>query len=202
MGYFNIAAVGVSASSNSTGGPLKSAHVTNTRSNQKSARLLLHQFLEGLSKEDMSIVKQNIREAALTAFLALQPKLGETKGSFSLFGFDYLVQEDLNVKVLETNCNCELFFNEEAHGVERTTISTNLITGMMDIVLASSLSPISFKNILEKFAVDQRSELQSPKQSFDLDASGVRRSWELLYSEVVDPPYSVVNLKESCTPMP
>lgn len=201
-GYFNIAGVTAVRDTEDEEWDLKSAHVTNTKSNQKSSRLLLKQFLKDLSREQLMTVKSNIRQAALTAFLALKPKLGHPTTSFTMFGFDYLVQSDLNVKVLETNCNCELFINEGRHGKERVTISTNLVRGMMDIVLVNQLVPQQFSSVMEEFVVKRRQEMISEEESLRLDENnGARTAWELLYTEAVNPAYSVVDLNETCAPV-
>ena len=181
----------------------KDAYVTNSRTNQNSARLLFHQFMEGKSLEQMRMVKQHIKEAALTAYFSLKPKLGKNKGSYTMFGFDYVVQDDLNVKVLETNCNCELFANEKKFGAERVAISTNLVQGMMDIVLASQLNPSAFQSLMEHYVsagTEQERTMKSKYESLQLDEpdQDIRKSWELLYTEVVDPPFSILDLKKSC----
>jgi len=206
MGYFNIAADPVvedqpsNATTPSGVSSKKSAHVTNTRENQASPRLLFHQFLAGKSRDELRVIKKHIKEAALTAFMALRPKLGRNKGSYTMFGFDYLVQEDLNVKVLETNCNCELFINKDKHGLARTTISTNLVDGMFDIVLASNLSPKAFSLLLTRFIQKEGSRMRDDDESLSLDDAQhpIRRSWELLYSEAVKPAYSVMDFENSC----
>ena len=176
------------------------------RTNQKSLRLLLAQLLEGRPKKDLITVKRNIKQAALTAFLALRPRLGKPKPSFSIFGFDFLVQNDLNVKVLETNCNCELFINEEHHGKQRVAISTHLVTGAMDIVIASKLNPPAFKSLLESYVkenTDNGDRFRSDEESVgtDLSKSEPHKSWELLYSEAVEPTFSIMNLEQDCVKM-
>jgi hypothetical protein len=227
MGYFNVAARSSSstpgveeASSESDEGkeegeeqgvsaPLdKSAYVTNMRTNQKSERILLTKLLEGRSRDELRTVKGNIKEAALTAFLALKRKLGEYGPGFSIFGFDYVIQEDMNVKLLETNCNCELFAASSNAGPVRVAISTHLVQGAMDIALASKLNPHLFRALLEEFTTGEATEkgtalMMDGDESLEMDASPTkpRQSWELLYTEAVSPPYSIMNLKETCTPL-
>ena len=139
MGYFNI------AGSNKT---VRDIHITNLRSNQHSTRLLFHELMKGRTTEDMLELKNTIKSAALPAFLALKEKLGTNKGSFSLFGFDFLVEESLKVKVLEVNCNCELFMDEQKYGKVRVMQSTRLVDNMIDIVLTSAFDPKGFLSIL------------------------------------------------------
>jgi len=203
MGYFNVAAdVKVDDSPDQ---PLRSAHITNTRSNQKSARLLFSELFKDKTREEKMILKKNIKEAAFISYLALRSNLGENPGSFSMFGFDFLVQSDLSVKVLETNCNCELFMNENA-GPQRLAISTNLVRSMMDIVLASNLNPDSFRDLLLEHINSSMKhgdkDIRGLGESVDLDddssESGVRRSWELLYTEAVTPSFSVMHFSDSC----
>ncbi len=131
MGYFNVAG----------GRTDREAHISNLRSNQDSRRFLLHEFMQG---QDIALAATNIKRAVLTTYLALRPGLGQSPSSFSLIGVDFIVQTNLHVKVLETNCNCELFSLPERYGKERVLVSSTLVPGMMDIVLAAHLDPTAY----------------------------------------------------------
>ena len=179
----------------------RAAHVTNLRSNQQSKRLFFHQLLEGRTPEDMSLIYHHIKRAALTSFLALKPSLERhaADGSFSLIGFDYLIQTNLQVKVLETNCNCELFFDPSKFGKERVMSSTMLMDGMMDIVLASNLNPQEFGELLKKhLEADVENRFKDPREA--LRADGGRYpglgSWELIYSEAIEPVFQYTDVFE------
>jgi len=182
---------------------LKAVHVTNLRTNQDSKRLLFPEFMEGRPRSELEALNRDIKIAALTAFFALQPKLKANKGSFSLFGFDFLVQDNPSgIKVLETNCNCELFADETAFGSERVMLSRALVENMMDIVLAGNLNPEGFQSLLRAYlsSGNNADELRrAPDEFFRTDAAsskGGRSSWELLYTDIVQPPFVFANVSE------
>lgn len=116
-----------------------------------------------------------------------------------MFGFDYVIQTDFGVKVLETNCNCELFYNVRKFGVERVMSSTMLMDGMMDIVLASNLVPNEFGQILKKHLEKNDRGFKDVTETFR--AHGKRYpgigNWELIYSQAVEPTFQYTNVFEN-----
>ncbi|KAH9253986.1 hypothetical protein BASA81_008110 [Batrachochytrium salamandrivorans] len=170
MGYFNVAA--------------GKSHITNTGANQGSDRITFATLLQGKSLEELLLIKHHIKSAALELFHVITGDIIQDEHSFSLFGFDYVIQQDLSVKVLEANCNCELFFNLKDFGPIRYQSSSNLVDTMMDLVIASNMDEVKeeFDIQLTRFVDQEHQALRNDTQSNELDQFGVREYWELLYS--------------------
>lgn len=170
MGYFNVAA--------------GKSHITNTGANQGSDRITFATLLQNKSPEELLLIKHHIKSAALELFHVITGDILQDEHSFSLFGFDYVIQQDLSVKVLEANCNCELFFNLSDFGPVRYQSSSNLVDTMMDLVIASNMDEArrEFDLELARFVDQERQALRNDTQSNALDRFGVRKYWELLYS--------------------
>ena len=174
-GYFNVAAAE---------GDSREALVTNLGSNQKSRRLPCRDAYAALnlSSADTARVRARVKEAFLTVVLALP--LVRRAGSFTLLGVDFLLDETLGVKVLEANCNCELFNDAAKFGQERVDISAALVRAMLDAVVVTNLAPEQWRQMLASVPNDF-----------------ARGEAELLYSEAVKPAWSFLGgAQASCYP--
>jgi len=185
-GYINVAAVSVQAE----GAADKEAHVTNMDSNQNSRRLPTEELLTSLNLSvlDQDVIRKRIREAFLQVFLSLTAGMEKRPGSFSLYGVDFLVDSKHKVRVLESNCNCELFTNAVKFGNERVNISKTLVSQMMHAVVVTNMAPDSFKDLIER------------NLHMDAAAAAGPSSLELLYTEAVKPAWSLVPV-DACYPV-
>ena len=170
-GYFNVAGAE---------GDSKEAMVTNLGSNQRSLRYAHDAFFNylNISKADAALVRARIKEAFLTMFLSLD--ITRRARSFTLFGVDFIVDKSLGVRILEANCNCELFADPKKFGRERVEISTHLVRAMIDAVLVTNLAQTHFADLLQQ---------RSPAL-----ADAVEGEADLLYSEAVEPPWTFAQL--------
>lgn len=97
------------------------------------------------------------------------------------------------MRVLETNCNCELFNNVEKFGVERVSVTTNVVRGMFDAVLAANLDPEGFSRLLRDAPVNTTRPPSEPsarpdeegKDDAKTTTTGVPRNVALMETEIV-----------------
>ena len=204
-GYYNVAQVKVETDGTKID---KNANVPNMGSNQGSRRLLptdIHDYIIQLGRpeSDYAKMRHNIKQVALNVFMSLKGTLEEHAGAYTLFGFDTIVDNDMEVHVLEANCNCELFNNPVKFGRERVETSSILVREMMDAVFATNWDVESFREkIFENDALNSTLR-DSSEQVVTKFPRSTKWDLELLYTEAVSPTWSYVPIgKGKCFPQP
>lgn len=112
------------------------------------------------------LINEQIKEIMRLVFLTVKDKLDRKFGCFELFGFDFMIDDQMKVKLIEINTNPALFTD--------TSVQKELLPKLVEDIVKSSLS-------IHKYGKNNGGE--EVKQFVDNELPNLQLHYDLIYKE-------------------